>query len=85
MTHKGMTERPEVAELSDEELLVRVAEARDRVREAHLRYDEVVTDAMCRRLNQSLIAEAAGVTLRALHKTTDRTWQRRQAGVDPEV
>lgn len=74
-----MAERPEVAPLSDEELLERVAEARERVREANRSYDTAVTDAMVRGINQSSIAEAAGVTRRALHQTTDREWQRRQA------
>jgi hypothetical protein len=82
MSHKGLDERPEVAHLTDEELLARVTQARERVCEADLDYDRAVTDAMVRGLNQSLIAEAAGVTRRALHKTTDREWQRRQPGVE---
>ena len=74
-----MDERPEAARLSDEELLALVSQARDRVREAKRWHDMVITDAMIRGLNQSLIAETAGVTRRALFDISSREWERRRA------
>lgn len=83
MSHRGMEERPEVAHLADEELLKRVADAREQVRQAKRRADMIITDAMIRGLNQSLIAETAGVTRRALFDISSREWDRRQAEQQP--
>lgn len=74
-----MVETPESAGLTDEELLARVAEAEGRLREAERWRDGVIVDAMCRGLNQSVIAEAAGVNRRSLFKISDREYDRRQA------
>jgi hypothetical protein len=79
VSHKGMTERPEALDLTDEQLLARVSEARARVREAKRWHDAVITDAMVRGLHQSLIAERAGVSRRALFDISSREWDRRQA------
>lgn len=74
-----MSERSEVAHLSDQELLDAVAEAREQVRLARLRYEQAVTDAMIRTsIRQPLVAEAAGVTRRALFDITNREADRRQ-------
>lgn len=78
MGHRGMDERGEVAHLADEELLERVADAREQVRQAKQRADMIITDAMIRGLNQSKIAETAGVTRRALFDISSREWGRRQ-------
>lgn len=83
MSHRGMEERPEVAHLADEELLKRVADAREQVRQAKQRADMIITDAMIRGLNQSLIAETAGVTRRALFDISSREWDRRLAEQQP--
>jgi hypothetical protein len=79
MGHRGMDERPEVADLSDTKLLERVADAREQVRRAKERADMIITDAMVRGLNQSLIAKTAGVTRRALFDISSREWERRQS------
>ena len=75
--HKGMDERPEIAHLSDEQLLERVAQARDKVREANEWRDMVITDAMIRGINQGVIAETAGLRRRAIYYVADREWGRR--------
>lgn len=77
--HRGMSERPEAAGLSDEELLERASLARQQLRKARELHDMVITDALVRGLNQSLIAERAGVSRRALFDISSREWDRRQA------
>jgi hypothetical protein len=83
MSHRGMEERAEVAHLADDELLARVADARERVRREKERADMIITDAMIRGINQSRIAETAGVTRRALFDISSREWDRRQAEQQP--
>jgi hypothetical protein len=77
---RGLSERPEVADLSDEQLLERVAQARQLLREARERHDMMIADAMIRGINQSLIAKTAGLTRRAIFYVADREWKRRHAG-----
>jgi hypothetical protein len=74
-----MRPRPEVAGLSDEQLLSRVEQSRAEAERAKLAADQAVVDAMVAGLNQTLIAERAGVSRRALFGISDRVWSRRQA------
>lgn len=83
--HGGMSERPEVADLSDDELMARVAQARERVRQAKIWHDQVITDAMIRGINQTQIAQTAGVSRRAIFDIADREWNRRHAEDDEQA
>lgn len=74
--HRGMEERPEVADLTDDELLDRVTQARKQLAEAKVRSDQAIVDCMIRGVDQSLIAKKAGITRRALFGVSDRVWER---------
>lgn len=76
--HRGMTERPENAALTDSELLARITEADEQLRQAQEHRDAMIVDAMIRGLNQSLIAETAGLNRRSLFKISDREFDRRK-------
>ena len=83
--YKGLGERLECAQLSDEQLLERVRQAKARLREAREWHDQVIADAMIRGIHQTVIVERSGLSRRAMFYAADREWERRRAEETPAV